>query len=76
MTSGPVAEYYVVFMMTDPEKKQSGVSAFLVAANTPGLTRGKKEPKLGIRASATSELIFENCRVPVENLLGEEGEGL
>ncbi len=75
VTSGPVANYFVVFMMTDPEKKQKGVSAFLVEGNTPGLVRGKKEPKLGIRASATSELIFENCRVPVENRLGEEGEG-
>jgi alkylation response protein AidB-like acyl-CoA dehydrogenase len=75
VTSGPVANYYVVFMMTNPEKKQKGVSAFLVEANTPGLIRGKKEPKLGIRASATSELIFENCRVPVENLLGAEGDG-
>jgi alkylation response protein AidB-like acyl-CoA dehydrogenase len=75
VTSGPVADYFVVFMMTDPEKKQKGVSAFLVEANTPGLTRGKKEPKLGIRASATSELIFEDCRVPKENLLGKDGEG-
>ncbi|HSG45889.1 MAG TPA: acyl-CoA dehydrogenase [Anaerolineales bacterium] len=75
VTSGPVADYYVVFMMTDPEKKQKGVSAFLVEANTPGLIRGKKEPKLGIRASATSELIFEDCRIPNENLLGKEGEG-
>ena len=75
VTSGPVADYFVVFMMTDPEKKHRGVTAFLVEANTPGLTRGKKEPKLGIRASATSELIFEDCRVPVENRLGEEGEG-
>lgn len=75
VTSGPVADFYVVFMMTDPEKKQKGVSAFLVEAKTPGLTRGKKEPKLGIRASATSELIFEDCRVPAENLLGREGEG-
>jgi len=75
VTSGPVAEYFVVFMMTDPEKQQKGVSAFLVPGDTPGLTRGKKEPKLGIRASATSELIFENCRVPAENLLGIEGEG-
>ena len=75
VTSGPVAEYYVIFVMTDPEKKQKGVSAFIVEANTPGLTRGKKEPKLGIRASATSELIFEDCRVPTENLLGKEGEG-
>lgn len=75
VTSGPVADYFVVFMMTDPEKKHRGVTAFLVEANTPGLTRGKKEPKLGIRASATSELIFEDCRVPAENRLGEEGEG-
>ncbi len=75
VTSGPVAEYVVVFMMTDPEKKQKGISAFLVDANTPGFIRGKKEPKLGIRASATSELIFENCRIPMENRLGEEGDG-
>lgn len=75
VTSGPVADYFVVFMMTDPEKKHKGITAFLVEGNTPGLTRGKKEPKLGIRASATSELIFEECRVPVENRLGEEGEG-
>jgi alkylation response protein AidB-like acyl-CoA dehydrogenase len=75
VTSGPVADYFVVFMMTDPDRKQSGISAFLVPGNTPGLTRGKKEPKLGIRASATSELIFDNCRVPAENLLGKEGEG-
>ena len=75
VTSGPVADYFVVFMMTDPTKKQKGVSAFLVEGNTPGLIRGKKEPKLGIRASATSELIFEDCRVPAVNLLGKEGEG-
>src|SRR6266498_2292702 len=75
VTSGPVADYFVVFMMTDPDKQQKGISAFLVEANTPGLIRGKKEPKLGIRASATSELIFENCRVPADNLLGKEGEG-
>ena len=75
VTSGPVADCFVVFMMTDPDKKQKGVSAFHVEGNTPGLTRGKKEPKLGIRASATSELIFEDCRVPAENLLGKEGEG-
>ncbi len=76
VTSGPVADYFVVFVMTDPAKKQKGISAFLVdAKNAPGLTRGKKEPKLGIRASATSELIFENCRIPAENLLGQEGDG-
>jgi alkylation response protein AidB-like acyl-CoA dehydrogenase len=75
VTSGPVAEYVVAFMMTDPEKKQKGVSAFLVDAKTAGFIRGKKEPKLGIRASATSELVFENCRIPAENLLGNEGDG-
>ncbi len=76
VTSGPVAEYVLVFMMTDREKHQKGISAFLIdTKNSPGFSRGKKEPKLGIRASATSELIFENCRVPVANRLGQEGEG-
>jgi len=75
VTSGPVADYFVVFMMTDPEKKAKGITAFLVEGNTPGLKRGKKEPKLGIRASATSELMFEDCRVPAANRLGEEGDG-
>ena len=75
VTSGPVADYMVVFMMTDPDKKQKGISAFLVDTKTPGFVRGKKEPKLGIRTSATSEIIFEDCRVPVENRLGAEGEG-
>lgn len=75
VTSGPVANYFVVFMMTDPDKKQKGMTAFLVDGKAPGLIRGKKEPKLGIRASATSELIFEDCRIPAENRLGEEGEG-
>jgi alkylation response protein AidB-like acyl-CoA dehydrogenase len=75
VTSGPVADYLVVFMMTDPEKKQKGITAFLVDGKTKGLVRGRKEPKLGIRASATSELVFEDCRIPLENRLGEEGEG-
>ncbi len=75
VTSGPVAGYFVVFMMTDPEKKQKGISAFLVDGKTKGLVRGRKEPKLGIRASATSELLFEDCRIPVENRLGAEGDG-
>ncbi len=75
VTSGPVADYLVVFMMTDPEKKQKGITAFLVDGKTKGVVRGRKEPKLGIRASATSELVFEDCRIPAENRLGEEGEG-
>ena len=75
VTSGPVADYIVVFTMTAPEKKHKGISAFITPTNLPGLTVGKKEPKLGIRASATSEILFEDCRVPAENLLGEEGQG-
>ena len=75
VTSGPVADYVVVFMPTKPEDGHRGVTAFLVDAATPGYVRGKKEPKLGIRASATSELIFEDCRIPAANRLGEEGEG-
>ncbi|MBN2146060.1 MAG: acyl-CoA dehydrogenase [Anaerolineales bacterium] len=75
VTSGPVADYVVVFMMTDPEKKQKGISAFLTEAKQSGFVRGKKEPKLGIRASATSEISYEDYRCPVENRLGEEGDG-
>ncbi|MEK6221666.1 MAG: acyl-CoA dehydrogenase [Chloroflexota bacterium] len=75
VTSGPVADYLVVFMMTNPDKGAKGISAFLVDADTPGYVKGKKEPKLGIRASATSEILFEDCRVPASNLLGEKGQG-
>jgi alkylation response protein AidB-like acyl-CoA dehydrogenase len=75
VTSGPVADYIVVFMMTDPAKKAKGITAFLVDAKTPGYVHGKKEPKLGIRASATSEILFEDCKVPAANRLGEEGDG-
>ena len=75
VTSGPVADYIVVFAMTAPEMKHKGITAFIVDSTLPGFSVGKKEPKLGIRASATSEILFEDCRVPVENRLGEEGEG-
>jgi alkylation response protein AidB-like acyl-CoA dehydrogenase len=75
VTSGPVANTIVVFMMTDPDKKHRGITAFLVETDKPGFQVGKKEPKLGIRASATSEIVFEDYKVPVENRLGEEGEG-
>lgn len=75
VTSGPVADFIVLFAVTGPEKGSKGISAFLIDAKQPGLVRGKKEPKLGIRASATSELIFEDYRCPVENRLGAEGEG-
>ncbi|MDD2694811.1 MAG: acyl-CoA dehydrogenase family protein, partial [Anaerolineales bacterium] len=62
VTSGPVADYIVVFTMTDPEKKHRGISAFVIDAKAPGFSVGKKEPKLGIRASATSEIVFDNYR--------------
>lgn len=75
VTSGPVASYIVLFTMTAPEKKHKGVTAFLIETDKPGFSGGKKEPKLGIRASATSEIVFEDYRCPVENRLGEEGDG-
>lgn len=75
VTSGPVADYLILFAMTDTEKKHRGITAFIVEADKPGFIRGKKEPKLGIRASATSELIFEDYHLPVQNRLGEEGDG-
>jgi alkylation response protein AidB-like acyl-CoA dehydrogenase len=76
VTSGPIADFVLTFMLTNPELKQRGISAFLIdSAHTPGFVRGKKEPKLGIRASATSELLFENCRIPASQRLGEEGDG-
>ncbi len=75
VTSGPVADYHVMFTMTQPELKHKGITAFIVEADRPGFIRGKVEPKLGIRASATSEIVFEDYRIPLENRLGEEGEG-
>lgn len=75
VTSGPVADFFVLFTMTNPEQGHRGISAFLIDASKPGFSRGKKEPKLGIRASATSEILFEDYRCPVENRLGEEGQG-
>ena len=75
VSGGPVADYVIVFMMTDPEQKYKGISAFVIDASLPGFIRDKKEPKMGIRASATSELVFEDYRCPVVNRIGEEGEG-
>ncbi|PEK01777.1 acyl-CoA dehydrogenase AcdA [Bacillus wiedmannii] len=75
ITNGGIADIYVVFALTDPESKQRGTSAFIVESDTPGFSVGKKESKLGIRSSPTTEIMFEDCRIPVENLLGEEGEG-
>jgi len=75
VTSGPVADYIVLFTMTDPEKKHKGITAFLIDASREGFIRGKKEPKLGIRASATSEITFEDYRATPDEILGELGQG-
>lgn len=75
VTSAPVADYIVLFTMTAPEKEHRGITAFIIDTGRPGFERGKKEPKLGIRASATSEIIFDNYECRVEDRLGAEGEG-
>jgi alkylation response protein AidB-like acyl-CoA dehydrogenase len=74
-TNGHYADYCVAMAVTDKSKGSHGISAFIVEKGTPGFKPGKKENKLGLRASDTSEVIFTDCRVPAENLLGEEGEG-
>jgi len=75
ITNGGAAEIYVVFASTDRTKGVKGITSFIVEKGTPGFVIGKKEEKMGIRASSTTELIFENCRIPKENLLGKIGEG-
>ena len=75
ITNGGVADIYIVFAMTDKSKGVKGISAFIVEKGTPGFSIGKKEKKMGIRGSATTELVFENCIIPKENLLGQEGKG-
>jgi butyryl-CoA dehydrogenase len=76
ITNGGEAETYIVFARTDKNaEKHHGISAFIVEKDTPGFSFGKKEKKLGIRASLTCELVFENCRIPKDRLLGEEGAG-
>ncbi len=75
ITNGGEAEIYTVIAVTDREKGARGASAFIVDKNTPGLAFGKKENKLGIRSSATREVIFEDARVPAENLIAREGMG-
>jgi alkylation response protein AidB-like acyl-CoA dehydrogenase len=74
-TNGHYADYAVVMALTDKSKNSHGISAFIVEKGTPGFKPGKKENKLGLRASDTSELIFTDCKVPAENMLGAEGEG-
>lgn len=76
ITNAGEADIYVVFARTDRDaQKHHGISAFIVEKGTPGFSFGKKEKKMGIRSSPTLELVFENCRIPAENLLGEEGKG-
>lgn len=75
ITNGGVADIYVVFALTDPSQKHKGTSAFIIEKDFPGFSVGKKEKKLGIRSSPTTEIIFEDCKVPKENLLGKEGDG-
>jgi alkylation response protein AidB-like acyl-CoA dehydrogenase len=75
ITNAGVAQLYTVFAKTDPGAGHAGISAFVVEANTPGFEVARIEPKMGIKGSTTGELVFEECRVPAENLLAEEGEG-
>jgi len=75
ITNADYADLYIVFAMTDKAKGTRGISAFILEKGMPGFRVGKKEEKMGIRGSATCELIFENVKVPVENLLGKEGGG-
>lgn len=75
ITNGGVADIYVVFAKTNLNDKHHGMSAFIVEKGMSGLSFGKNERKLGIRSSTTTELIFEQCRIPKENVLGHEGEG-
>ena len=75
ITNGGVADTDVIFAMTDKSKGTKGISAFIVEKDFEGFSIGKKELKMGIRGSSTTELVFENCKVPKENLLGKEGKG-
>lgn len=75
ITNGGKADIYIIFAMTDKSKGTKGISAFIVEKEFPGFKIGTKEKKMGIRGSSTTELIFENCIVPKENLLGQEGKG-
>ena len=75
ITNGGVASFYCVTAMTDKSKGVKGISMFLVDAGTPGLSTGHEENKMGIRTSNTCDVVFEDCRIPAANLIGEEGKG-
>ncbi|TVQ07552.1 MAG: acyl-CoA dehydrogenase [Bacteroidetes bacterium] len=75
ITNAEYAHVYIIFAMTDKSQGVKGITTFIIEKGTPGFTFGKKEKKMGIRGSATSELIFENCVIPKENMLGKVGKG-
>jgi alkylation response protein AidB-like acyl-CoA dehydrogenase len=75
ITNAGVAQLYTVFAKTDPARGHGGISAFVVEADAPGFEVGRIEPKMGIKGSTTGEVFFNDCRIPVDNLLGEEGRG-
>ncbi len=75
ITNANEADLFIVFATVNPDAGYRGITAFLVERGTPGFTVGKKEDKLGIRASSTCELLFEDCRIPARNVLGEIGKG-
>ena len=75
ITNGGAADIYIVFAMTDKSKGNHGITAFILEDGTPGFTYGKKEDKMGIHTSQTMELVFQDVKVPAENMLGEEGKG-
>lgn len=75
ISGGGIAEVYIIMAMTDKSKGTKGISAFIVEKGTPGFTAPKHENKMGIRGSIAAELVFEDCRIPKENLLGQEGKG-
>jgi isovaleryl-CoA dehydrogenase len=76
ITNGPDADTYVIYAKTDPEAGPRGITAFIVERDFPGFSRAQKLDKLGMRGSNTCELVFEDCEVPIENVMGEEGEGV
>lgn len=75
ITSGSIADVVLVAAVTDPEKGAHGISNFIVEKGTPGFIPGKNEPKMGLKGSITSQLFFEDCRIPAENILGKPNEG-
>ena len=75
ITNGAIAGFYVVTAATDKTLGNKGISAFLIPAGTPGLSAGNEENKMGIRTSNTCDVVFEDCRIPAKNLIGEEGRG-